>query len=470
MGRVVLVVLSLALLATAAGCGAKKTVSPVPKHRGSPDDFAYVRAAPAHGSWVHVSVVDGDQDHPVRGAFVRIGKHARVSDRHGVAKIHLKRRSALVVHVRARGYSPAAVRYQFRNHPLHTVRVYQPKLQWPMYGAGPTRTHVQPNIKLRPPFRIAWSRGMAGLLEFPAVVSDGVAFVGNAWGSVRAVSMGDGALVWRHDIRHGKLASSPAIWGDEIVVHGMEGAVTVLDRYSGKVAWRRWIGSPIESSPVTSNGIDYFGAWNGSVYALDLKTHRFRWVYRSGAKITSSAARVGNTVYIGNYGGRLLALNARTGRLRFAVHVNGRIYGTPAVTTSRIFVPSSDGDSLTAFSRTGARRWSLHTGSYVYSSPAVWAGRVYFGSYNGFLYCASASSGRILWRYSSGRAISGSPVIVDGVVYFSNFYHRIYGLSARTGRKVFHFPDGDFVPVSGNGRLLLLHGYSRIYAVKPKRR
>jgi hypothetical protein len=26
------------------------------------------------------------------------------------------------------------------------------------------------------------------------------------------------------------------------------------------------------------------------------------------------------------------------------------------------------------------------------------------------------------------------------------------------------------VPVSGNGRLLLLHGFSRLYAVAPKRR
>src|SRR5690348_17232538 len=98
MGRVVLAVLSLALLATAVGCGAKHVVSSGPNHKGSPDDFAYVRSAVGAGSWVHVSVVDGDQDRPVRGAFVRIGKHARVSDHAGVAKIHLKHRSALVVH------------------------------------------------------------------------------------------------------------------------------------------------------------------------------------------------------------------------------------------------------------------------------------------------------------------------------------------------------------------------------------
>ncbi|TML39563.1 MAG: hypothetical protein E6G25_08135 [Actinobacteria bacterium] len=472
MRRVGTALLSVALLGAAVGCGTQRhaAATSVAHVRTKPPQVRAKLPPKRTGAWVHVTVVDGDRGTRVRGAFVRIGRRARISDRRGVAAIHLKRRAALVVRVKRRGYAPAAHRFQFRNHPLRTVRVYQPRLQWPMYGVTPTRTQVQPHISLRPPFRIAWSRGMAGLLEFPAVVDRGVAYVGNYWGSVRAVKMGDGVLIWRHDIPHGKMASSPAIFGDELIVHGMEGHVWAFDRRNGRVLWHRWIGSPIESSPVAWHGVDYFGAWNGAVYALDLRTHRLRWVYRSGAKITSSASRVGNTVYIGNYAGRLLALSARTGRLRFSVAVNGRIYGTPAVAAGRIFVPSSDGNSLTAFSSRGRRLWTIHAGGYVYSSPAVWAGRVYFGSYDGGLYCVSLRNGRVLWKYPSGRAISGSPVVVAGVVYFSNFYHRIYGLNARTGRNIFRFPDGNYVPVSGNGRLLLMHGFSRLYAVEPRRR
>jgi outer membrane protein assembly factor BamB len=465
MRRVGIALLPLALLAAATACGAQR--------RAAPTSTAELRAKlppPRHtGAWVHVTVVDGDRGRRVPRAFVRIGRHARITDRHGVARIHLARRAALVVQVRRRGYSKGEQRFQFRNHPLRTIRIYQPALQWTMYGVEPTRTQAQPNIRLRPPFRVVWSRGMAGLLEFPAVVSSGVAFAGNAWGSVRAVSMRDGALVWRHDIRHGKLASSPALWRDKVIVHGMDGIVWVLDRRNGRLLWHKWIGSPIESSPVVHGGVDYFGAWNGTVYALDLRTHRIRWRYGSGAKITSSAAVVGRTAYIGNYSGRLLALATRSGRLRFAGGVNGRIYGTPAVALGRVFVPSSDGDSFSAFSRSGAKLWTIHTGAYVYSSPAVWRGRIYFGSYNGVLYCVSRN-GHVIWSHSSGGAISGAPIVVDGIVYFGNFRHRIYGLDARNGRRRFTFPDGDYVPVSGNGGRLLLHGYSRLYAVEPRRR
>jgi outer membrane protein assembly factor BamB len=125
---------------------------------------------------------------------------------------------------------------------------------------------------------------------------------------------------------------------------------------------------------------------------------------------------------------------------------------------------------MNAFSIHGRKLWTVHTGAYVYSSPAVWGGRVFFGSHNGFLYCVSATSGRVLWRYGSGSPISGAPAVVGNIVYFSNLRQGIFGLKARTGHRVFRFPDGQYVPVSGNGGKLLLHGYSRLYAVEHRRR
>jgi len=419
---------------------------------------------------VKVSVLDGDLSKPVAHAHVRLGRSSGLTNRRGDVFLRVRRRTASLVTVRARGYAPTTRRLWFRRRSWARFRIYQPRLQWPFYGATPTRTQAQTRIRVRPPFRIVWSQGIGTLIEFPAVVSDGMAYIGNFHGTVRALSMRNGDIQWRHDTPHGKMAASPAVFGDEIVAHGMDGHVWVLDRSSGRLRSHYTIGSPVESSPIVRYGIDYFGSWNGNVYALDLRRRRLEWTHRSGYKITSSAALAGGTLYIGDYGGRLLALSARTGRLRWSASVNGRVYGTPAVAGGRIFVPSSDGDSLTAFSTRGTRLWSIHTGSYVYSSPAVWGGRVFFGSYNGVLYCASARSGRILWEVGTGGPISGAAVVVDGVVYAGSFAHRIVGVDARTGRVVLRFPHGYYVPVSGNGGRLLMHGYSRLYAVAPRGR
>ena len=174
------------------------------------------------------------------------------------------------------------------------------------------------------------------------------------------------------------MASSPAIVGDELVVHGMDGIVRVLDRRNGGCAGTSASARRSSRRRSSPGGLDYFGAWNGRVYALDLKRRKLRWSFRTGQKITSSAAIAGRTLYIGDYGGRLHALATRTGKRRFVRSVNGRVYGTPAVAAGRVFVPSSTGNSLTAFTTSGRYLWRVGTGGYVYSSPAVWAGRVFF--------------------------------------------------------------------------------------------
>jgi outer membrane protein assembly factor BamB len=414
---------------------------------------------------VQVTVVDGDTNQRVAGAVVSVGGHAARTNRHGVAFVPLARRAALVTVARKRAYATRAVRLSFRTHPKSTLRIFRPSLQWSMYGASPQRTQAQTQLHVRPPFKVVWSRGLGGLVEFPAVVQDGVAYVANARGTIYALDMRTGEVIWRHETPHGKMASSPAVWGAQLVVHGMDGHVWVLRRSNGRLLWHYDVGSPVESSPVVVDGADVFGAWNGTITALDLRTHRVRWRRYDGCKLTSSASLAGASLYIGDYCGRLLALSARTGALRWSGSVNGRVYGTPAVAAGRVFVPSSDGGSVTAFTTNGRFLWRRDFGSYVYSSPAVWHGRVFFGAYNGVFYGLSAASGRTLWAVGTGGPISGAAVVVDGVAYAGSFAHRIVGVDARSGRVLVNFPHGEYVPVSGSGKRLLLHGFSRVYGV-----
>ena len=317
----------LALAGLLAGCGhgsvGERSTRPATTSARSGDDVVAhadrrrpVPAPAPRGQRVVVTVSTETRDAGSSGAAVRIGARAGRANPRGDAEVLLRRRAPLVVYVRASGYSDRSVRMPFQRRRRVVVRVYRRDLQWPLYGATLARTQAQPGIRLRPPFRIVWSRGLGALIEFPAVVSDGVAYIGNNLGTVRALSMRDGAVVWRYDTPDGKMASSPAVVGRDLVVHGMDGYVRVLDRATGRLRFSHGVGSPIESSPLVRDGIDYFGAWNGNVYALDLRTRRLRWVYRSGYKITSSAALAGGTLYIGDYGGRLLALAPGTGRLR----------------------------------------------------------------------------------------------------------------------------------------------------------
>jgi outer membrane protein assembly factor BamB len=462
-------VVLIAFTVLLAGCGGTHQAAPTTT-TAPPTTTSTHRACRIHSVKLVITILDGDTLQRVEGAHVRIHNLRGVTDKHGVVVLKGQQRR-LSVQVSRHGYSPVRARVNFaRRH--QTIRVYQPRLQWPVYGANPARTQAQTAIKVRPPFHLVWSTGMGHLIEFPAVVWDGTAYVGNQRAVIRALSMRSGKVSWLHRTPGApRMASSPAVWGGDLVYHTMAGEVYVLNRATGQVVWSWNAGAPIEPSPVVQDGLDYFGTAGGRVYALDLRRHKVRWSRDLGAKITSSVALAGKRLFIGDYAGRLWALSPRSGATRWIGHVNGKIYGTPAVSQRRVFVPSSDGNSLTAFSTSGRYLWRVTVGNYVYSSPAVWGGRVFFGSYDGDFYGVSATTGRILWRVYTGGPISGAVVAVDGIAYAGSFSHHIVGVSVGTGRRVLNFRHGEYVPVSGNGSRLLLHGFSRLYAVEepPKR-
>lgn len=428
------------------------------------------RATPAPAPALTIRVVDGDTAKPLAGARVVVrGQEARTDAGGLVGFAPAAKRATLQVW--ARGYGRRTVRVRPTRGLAEKVQVWRPATQWPVYGANPARTQVHPGIELRPPFRPVWKRNLGGLVEFPAVVWNGVAYVNNIRGTLRAISMNSGRVLWKR--RLGTLvATSPGVDPERrvLVVPTMSpGYVSIVSMDTGRVRWRFYSGRA-EPSPVIRNGIAYFGATNGNVYALDLDRRRPRWVFHGGVKITSSPALVGDRLYVGDYAGRVFALDARTGARLWTGSAGSRVYGTVAVAGGRVFAPSVFSGLSALSARTGRLLWRIPVSAYLYSSPAVYKGRVYFGTYAGSVYSASAHSGRILWARPAGGAVSGAVQVVAGVVYAASMGSRTTAWHWRTGRTLWSFPHGRYVPVSGNGARLLLHGGGRIWAVEPKRR
>jgi outer membrane protein assembly factor BamB len=455
----------LALLAAACGGGKKERPEPAP-----PPVPVRRTPAPPPPPPAAIRVIDGDSSKPVAGALVVSTGLRAISDRGGVASFERPERP-VKVRISARAYEPRTVRVDFREHLGQTVPIWRPALQWPIYGANPARTQVHPAIRLRPPFRVVWGRKLHGLVEFPAVVWDGVAYVNNSRGWLRALSMRNGRLLWRK--RVGRLmASSPTVDPKRrlLVTTSMSpGDVKIVSMAHGRVRWRYHTGLA-EPSPVIRNGMAYFGATNGNVYALDIDRRRMRWIFRGGAKITSSPALVGNRLYFGDYAGRVFALNARNGRVIWRGSAGSRVYGTVAVAGGRVFAPSVFSGLSALSARNGRLLWRFPVGAYLYSSPAVFKHRVYFGTYAGRVYCAVARSGRILWSRPTGGRVSGAVQIVAGVLYAGTLEGRTTAWHWRTGRVLWRFHHARYVPVSGNGARLLMHGGTAIWAVGPKRR
>jgi outer membrane protein assembly factor BamB len=452
-----------------AGCsGEESALDGDTSTRGRAPKAREVPPAPAE---TLVRVVDGDVGGAVRGAVVRLGRIAGRADDDGIVRLQVEPVERARARVSAPGYISRILRISLRSDDPETVQLWRRDLQWPLYGATPARTQAHPAIEIRPPFRVVWRRNLRALLEFPAVVWEGVAYIANFHGWLTALSMRDGRILWRN--RVGRVsASSPAVdasRGQLVVTTKEPGRVLLVAMKTGKIRWRLATARS-EPSPVVTRGIAYFGDEAGRVYALDLQRRKMRWVFRGAAKVTSSPAVVGRRLYFGDYAGRVFALNARSGRRLWTGSAGTRIYGTVAVAHGRVFAPSVFSGLSALSARTGRLLWRIPIGAYVYSSPAYYRGRVYFGSHNGLVYCVAARSGRILWRQPAGGRVSGAVQVVAGMIYAASIEHRITAWHWRTGRKLWSFPNGEYVPLSGNGARLLLHGRDRIWAVEPKRR
>jgi outer membrane protein assembly factor BamB len=461
-GRAVCLAGFAAVVLAAAGCGGGGGPS---RSTGQTATTTTVAAPPALRA-VSVTIVDGDTGRLVPAA---VASAAGARRRGRVLLVPLGLRS-LTVSARAPAYGAQSERVVLGRALRQTVtlELYRSADQWTMYGASPARTQDQEAIQLRPPFRVVWARDLGSLLEYPAAVDDGVAYLSNWSGRLFALSMSDGRTLWRLNMHTAAEASSPAVVGDELIVHVKTGRVLVLDRANGRIVWSWPTSGEIESSPVVEDGVDYLGDWAGDVYALDLHHHRMRWVYHDGCKITASVTIHGGALYLGDYCGRVIALDRSTGRLLWSGSAASPVYGTSATAGGRLFVPSRDAGAVYAFTTSGRYLWHVSTGGLVYTAPAVWRGRVYFGSYSGLLYCVSAATGAVLWTLDAGGEISGSPTVVDGVVYAGTFSHRIVGADALTGRQLFSFPHGEYVAVSGNEARLLLYGWASLWAVEPR--
>ena len=350
---------------------------------------------------------------------------------------------------------------------------------WPQFGYTRARTRYLPT-KLGPRLRNLWKYRANELLEFPPILVRGVLYLVRNDGVAVALRAKTGKRIWQR--RVGKLnASSPAYAKGRLYIATLTGTFTALNARNGKVRWRKSIGSRSESSPLAIGARVYFGSESGKVFALRARDGKTMWTYDSGGPVKSALAFSQGKLFFGDYGGSVTALSLKgdvvwkTGTQGRSFGRVGRVYSTPAVKFGRVYVGSLDGRVYSFVARTGELAWSHSTGGYVYASPAVARApgtrpSVYIGSYDGNFYALDARNGREIWKHDAGGRISGSATVVGRTVYFANLGARnTRGLDVRNGRVVFRFPGGGFTPVISDGRRLYLTGWSRQYALVPRK-
>lgn len=301
-------------------------------------------------------------------------------------------------------------------------------------------------------------------------------------------------MQWRFETGGG-VVSSPVIRNDTVWVGSSDGSLSALTLPRGELVWRQMLSAPIASSPAVTADVVIAGTRDGRFHALDARTGALRWAvetgrdlplpwgHESGDRYTASPTVAGELVVLAAGDGTVRALDWSSGKERWTVSTGTRLRSSPAVSDGRVYVGGIDG-KLHAFGLTdGARLWAyetegttLESGQWgfdrrtIQSSPAVRNGLVYFGARDGFLYAVRADSGTLRWRFDHKISwIISSPAVTDSVVYAgSSDGQFVHAVDAATGAERWRRTLGGIVwsspAVSGN-LLLVGDGRGRLHAL-----
>jgi outer membrane protein assembly factor BamB len=363
-------------------------------------------------------------------------------------------------------------------------------VDWPTFGRIPERTHYLPDEgrTLDPPLREAWSVNTNALIEYPPAVANGVAYVVNKYGDMRAVRLSDRKLLWRRiaDPRltgPPKDVTAPVYHRGLVFLADLGGDLIARDAATGGLVWERDLHAHLESSPLAIGSTLYLGDDNGDLLALRASDGRVRWRLATPDAIKASPSRHDGRIFVADYEGAMFCADAASGKLLWRTNTTrvapfglGGFYSSPAVAFGHVYVARDDGTVYAFDERTGKVAWFFQTHNFIYGSPAVarvpgTPPTVYIGSYNRRLYALNARTGRPEWHLNVGGPVPGTATVIGHTVYTSSFKTReTTGIDVRTHKRTFELRQAGYTPVVSDGRRLYLVGYFALIGLQPTRR
>jgi outer membrane protein assembly factor BamB len=315
----------------------------------------------------------------------------------------------------------------------------------------------------------------------PSLV-DGIVFLGNNRGTLYAIDVRSGHVLWTHRFTN-PLMSNPLVYDGVVIVgEGNSNSTTYVPRrqvqvgngpnaligleaQTGKQVWRVPLSGTGMPTPAIVNGLLVHHNGNGGILAFDLHTQRI--VYRRIVK--SVASMVGLlpfsadlVVTSGIFPNRVFAVRPATGSIAWEYRLSANDSGVgdcpPVSDGSRVFgdyiapaAPNAEaGVGTIGVERvyaldatTGRPTWNIALESGIVppenetAIPLVVGTRLYAGSAVApYVHAIDTETGKVLWRFKTGGPVKGGIVAVGQRIYFGDLAGNLWAVDAASGSLV----------------------------------
>jgi outer membrane protein assembly factor BamB len=235
---------------------------------------------------------------------------------------------------------------------------------------------------------------------------------------------------------HPEECATGALVGSRLVLGSRAGSVVAVDVGSGAIVWSTPIAGGVDGDARfdRQRGQVYLGSDDGLLYAFEPDTGKIRWSNKFKGPIDRAPEIGESSLFLATGTDRIFAVDPTDGKVRwqyeretpegFTIHG----YAVPHQDGRAVFAGFSDGYLVALQADSGELLWSRSLAAAsdqfvdVDASPITWRGKLFAASFSGGLYGLRPKDGEVLWHAS----FDGSSGLTRGT---SN----LYAVSSRAG-------------------------------------
>lgn len=249
----------------------------------------------------------------------------------------------------------------------------------------------------------------------------------------------------------GGVASELAIDRGYVYFGGADGFLYCVSLDNGRVSWRYEVRNTLLSRPTVSGGRLFVTTADDTVYAFDAGTGKWLWHYRrrSSQVATMHGASAplvdGNEVLVGLSDGFLVALSLQEGALKWERRLHSGTKFTdvdaqPVLNNSTLYVPSYDG-ALYALKRAGGETlWRFDAGG---SKQVLLEDRfLYLPSSDGSIYALQAANAKVIWKFEMDQGVPTRLAMTEKYLIVGSSHQYLYVLDKTNGKLLSRFNAG----------------------------
>lgn len=207
---------------------------------------------------------------------------------------------------------------------------------------------------------------------------------------------------------------TPAIDGNMIYAADADGLVIAMDRFTGKVQWKKKLKKPVSGGVTVEYGVVLLGTMKGEVIALESSSGDVRWTAQVNSDVLAPPVTNGSEVVLQTGADSLFAFDIVTGTQLWRYDNSPAILtlrgtSTPVITQNTAIFGLSTGQIIALDVKKGVPLWGqviaipkgrseLERMVDINSKLLVSNNILYVVTYQGQLAAVDSNSGRILWQ------------------------------------------------------------------------